>query len=81
MEQLDPLESLFQRAKANGVPMAAICKKAEIAPTTPSRWKRGKNGATLDRIQRLNDALTEILAVRPTPSKAAASRAQVAATV
>ncbi|EQA96829.1 hypothetical protein V475_20435 [Sphingobium baderi LL03] len=41
--------------------MSAICKAAGIAPTTPSRWKRGKNGATLDRIQRLNDALAEIL--------------------
>lgn len=64
MQQDDPLDSLFTRAKVNGVPMAAICKRAEIAPTTPSRWKRGKNGATLDRIQRLNDALTEILSER-----------------
>ncbi|WP_148648527.1 hypothetical protein [Sphingobium baderi] len=61
MEQSDPLESLFLRAKANRIPMSAICKAAGIAPTTPSRWKRGKNGATLDRIQRLNDALAEIL--------------------
>lgn len=72
MDQIDPLESLFQRAKANRVPMAAICKQADIAPTTPSRWKRGKNGATLDRIQRLNDALSEILDARPTAKAGAA---------
>src|SRR3546814_15484533 len=61
MQKDDPLASLFARAKTSGIPMAAICKRAEIAPTTPSRWKRGKNGATLDRIQRLNEALSEIL--------------------
>src|SRR3546814_16839537 len=61
MQKDDPLASLFARAKTSGIPMAAICKRAELAPTTPSRWKRGKNGATLDRIHRLNEALSEIL--------------------
>ena len=41
--------------------MAVICKRAEIAPTTPSRWKRGKNGATLEKVSKLNGALSEII--------------------
>src|SRR3546814_18744951 len=61
MQKDDPLASLFARAKTSGIPMAAICKRAELAPTTPSRWKRGKNGATLDRNQSLNEALSAIL--------------------
>jgi transcriptional regulator with XRE-family HTH domain len=65
MEQADPLDALFARAKAHRIPMATICKRAEVDPTTPSRWKRGKNGATLDRLNRLNEALTEIVSETP----------------
>jgi hypothetical protein len=61
MEQDDPLETLFARAKQHRIPMATICKRAEIDPTTPSRWKRGKNGATLEKVTKLNGALSEIL--------------------
>lgn len=61
MEQADPIAALFSRAQQNGVPMAAICRRAEIDPTTPSRWKRRKNGATLDKVNQLNDALNGIL--------------------
>lgn len=61
MEQLDPLDTLFARAKQFRVPMATICKRAEIDPTTPSRWRRKKNGATVDRLNRLNEALSEII--------------------
>lgn len=41
--------------------MAEICRRAEIDPTTPSRWKRGKNGATLDKVEKLSAALSKIL--------------------
>jgi transcriptional regulator with XRE-family HTH domain len=61
-EQADPLDALFARAKKHRIPMAAICKRAEVDPTTPSRWKRGKNGATLDRLTKLNDALATLIA-------------------
>jgi transcriptional regulator with XRE-family HTH domain len=61
MEQVDPLRALFDRAKSHRVPMAEICRRAEIDPTTPSRWKRGKNGATLDKVDKLNAALADIL--------------------
>ena len=61
MEQDDPLQSLFERAKTNRVAMATICRRAGVDPTTPSRWKRNKNGATLDKIKQLHAALSEIL--------------------
>lgn len=62
MSQLDdPLDALFAKAKKHRIPMAAICRRAEVDPTTPSRWKRGKNGATLDRLTKLNEALAELI--------------------
>jgi hypothetical protein len=61
MEQADPLRALFDRAKSNRVPMAEICRRADIDPTTPSRWKRGVNGATLDKVEKLSAALSDIL--------------------
>ena len=62
MEQSDTLDAFFVRAKKHRIPMAAICKRALVDPTTPSRWRRGKNGATLERVNRLNEALTAIIA-------------------
>ena len=62
MEQADPIQSLFAKAKAHRVPMSRICEKAGVDPTTPSRWRRGLNGATVERVQRLHDALGEIIA-------------------
>jgi len=62
MEQADPLSSLFERAKAHRIPMSEICRRAEIDPTTPSRWKRKKNGATLEKVTQLNSALADIIA-------------------
>ncbi len=64
MEQADPLDTFFARAKQFRVPMAAICKRAKIAPTTPSRWKRGVNGATLEKVTQLNAALGELIQER-----------------
>lgn len=62
MEQADPLDTLFARAKQHRVPMAEICRRAGIAPTTPSRWKKGRNGATLGKINTLADALNDVIA-------------------
>jgi len=65
MDQGDPIDLLFARARQHNVSMAAICRAAEIDPTTPSRWKRKKNGATVDRVVRLNAALDAILSAAP----------------
>jgi transposase-like protein len=61
MDQPDPLRDLFDRARERRIPMAAICKRAGVDPTTPSRWRRGINGANLDKVQQLNSALTQII--------------------
>ncbi len=64
MEQSSPIDTLFARAKEHGVPMVAICTRANVAPTTPSRWRRKRNGATLGKVEQLADALNAILAER-----------------
>lgn len=62
MEQSDLLTTLFERAKSHRIPMSEICRRAAIDPTTPSRWKRKKNGATLEKVTQLNSALADIIA-------------------
>jgi hypothetical protein len=62
MEHTNPLDALFSRAAAHGVPMSRICKEAGIAPTTPSRWRTGKNSPMFGKIVALNEALDGILA-------------------
>lgn len=60
----DPIKALYDRAEAHSVPMVAICARAKVAATTPSRWKNDRNGATIATIQKLNDALSVILEER-----------------
>ncbi len=60
MEQADPVEQLFALAKQHRIPMAEICRKANVAPTTPSRWKRGKHTANLATVRELQEALAEL---------------------
>ena len=62
MENTDPIAALFERASSHRVPMSLICERAGVDQTTPSRWKRGKNGATLDAVSKLAAALNEIIA-------------------
>lgn len=64
MEQADPIDLLFAKARKHGIPMAAICKRASIDPTTPSRWKRGKNGATVEKVVQLSGALEALIVER-----------------
>lgn len=61
MEHTNPIAALFESAKQHRVPMSLICKRAGVDPTTPSRWKRKKNGATVEAVTKLQSALTEIL--------------------
>lgn len=68
MEQDDPVERLFARAKMHGVPMYAICDLAGVARSTPSRWRQSKNGATVSTVASLDNALSRLIAARePTP--------------
>jgi transcriptional regulator with XRE-family HTH domain len=56
----DPVATLIQLAAAKGVSMAAICKKAGVAQSTPSRWAAGAD-PKLKTIRKLDTALAEIL--------------------
>jgi transcriptional regulator with XRE-family HTH domain len=60
METEDPVDRLYARAAKHGITMAAICEAAGVAPTTPSRWKNDRNGATLGTIRKLNAALDRL---------------------
>lgn len=64
MQTPDPIAALFERAQTARVPMSLICERAGVAPTTPSRWKRKKNGATVEAVTKLDTALSEILEER-----------------
>lgn len=64
MSNIDPVESLFERAKANGVQMYVVCDRARVARSTPSRWRGDKNGATYATLKRLNAALDDLITER-----------------
>lgn len=64
MHNIDPIEAFLERARTHRIPMSHICARAEVAPTTPSRWKRGKNGATVETVTKLDAALNAILLER-----------------
>lgn len=64
MENANPIDALFESAKQHRVPMSLICQRAGVDPTTPSRWKRKKNGATVEALTKLTSALSEILSER-----------------
>lgn len=61
MENTNPIDALFTSAKQHRVPMSLICQRAGVDPTTPSRWKRKKNGATVEVLHKLTNALSAIL--------------------
>jgi hypothetical protein len=62
MIETNPIEALFESARRHKVSMSRICERAGVAPTTPSRWKQGKNGATVEAVSKLQSALAEIVA-------------------
>jgi len=61
MNQSDPVADLFDRVRKSECSMAEVCRRAKIDPTTPSRWKRSKNGANIGSVRRLSAALDEII--------------------
>ena len=44
--------------------MSQICDRAQVARSTPSRWRGRHNGANLETVKRLNEALSSIVAER-----------------
>jgi predicted transcriptional regulator len=61
MEQQTVIAGLEARAKALGVPMYEVCRRAGVAASTPSRWK-GANpvGMTFSTLSKLQAALDEM---------------------
>ena len=57
----DPIAALFADAERHNIAMAEICRKADVDPTTPSRWKRNCNGANFGTVMKLRTALDGIL--------------------
>jgi hypothetical protein len=64
MENPDPIDLLFARAKEFGIPMSAICDEAGVAQSTPSRWKVDPDSAKRRTIRKLEEALDRIILFR-----------------
>ena len=62
MEQVDPVGDFFARAKRHRIAIATLCRRVGIDPTTPSRWKRKKNGPNLAKLRLLSQALDAVIA-------------------
>jgi sulfate adenylyltransferase subunit 2 len=56
------IDELFARAKLHGITMAALCDQAQVAASTPSRWRKNPASANIGTLDRLNTALDQILA-------------------
>lgn len=64
MTNQDPVEALYERAAQHNMQMYAVCDRANVARSTPSRWRSSKNGATFATLKRLNSALDELIEER-----------------
>jgi transcriptional regulator with XRE-family HTH domain len=53
MEQQHAIIALGERAKSLGLSMSEVCKRAGIAESTASRWRRGLIGGTLAKYSAL----------------------------
>jgi Helix-turn-helix len=62
--ELPTFDEIAGRAKANGITLADVCERADIAPSTLRRWRRGQNSATLDLYTRAAEALAALISER-----------------
>lgn len=74
----ESLDKLFTRAKAHGVPMSALCEKAGVAPSTPSRWRKNPASANLGTVEKLRRALDEIVREQGSDDAGPLARAEAA---
>ena len=63
-QELTFLDSLDSRAKAAGLSMAEICRRAGIAQSTPARWRNGTFLPTIRTITKIDGILEEAEAAR-----------------
>lgn len=69
MDQQTVIADMEERAKAAGVSMRQVCEKADVHPTTFSRWKLSEKnpepiGATLASLNKLDAALRDLEAMK-----------------
>jgi alanine-synthesizing transaminase len=57
MEQQTLIASLEDRARRAGLPIAEVCRRAGVHPTTFSRWKSKGNGATVKSLAAIETVL------------------------
>jgi hypothetical protein len=75
MDQQIIISDLEARAKAVGLPMSEVCRRANIHPTTFSRWKESPRnadpiGATIKILSAIDEVLKGIEAETPKASAA-----------
>lgn len=76
MDQQEIITDLEGRAKAVGLTIAEVCSRAELHPTTFSRWKLSEKntkpvGANLASISRLRSVIEEAEAAAASQPKPA----------
>jgi predicted transcriptional regulator len=64
IEPLTPAADLIRRANDAGIKMKDICSKADVAQSTPSRWKRGDYEPKVKTLRKMNAALDELAAAK-----------------
>ncbi|MGI4763455.1 MAG: hypothetical protein ACRYGP_00040 [Janthinobacterium lividum] len=64
MNTSNPVDDLVARATEAKVSMAAVCKRAGVAASTPSRWRGRLYEPTFKTLRRLEAALDSIIADR-----------------
>jgi len=74
MDQQTIIADLEARAKAIGLPMSEVCRRANIHPTTFSRWKLSdKNDDPIGATIKSLSAIDEVLKAAEQPPLAKAS--------
>lgn len=80
MDQESVISDIERRAREINVPIRELCRRAELNPTTFSRWKKSERnpepiGANLHTIGRLYAAIEAIVAERRRISRKARAAA------
>lgn len=50
-------EQIEAAARAKGLSIAAMCRRADLDPSAFQRWKAGRNAPTVATVQRMLDAI------------------------
>ncbi len=59
VDQADLIDRLETRARGLGLSMTALCRRADLAPSTFFRWKRDGRSFTVEKYNQLVAALRE----------------------